>query len=74
MPPAYVGTRVFIGLVTYLVMMQILKPLIEECPFGSCLFPPISISIGDAACPPTTPSCKPANTCLSYEYAPCNSH
>ncbi|MEM1425465.1 MAG: hypothetical protein AAGF75_02765 [Cyanobacteria bacterium P01_H01_bin.130] len=67
--PIYAGTRIVVGIVTFLIMLQILRPLLQECPYGSCLFPQLPwLTIGDP-CAPNQP-CG-TNTCYSYEYAPC---
>lgn len=69
--PIYVGTRVFVAMVTYLVVLQIIRPLLDECPYGSCILPQMpTLTWGDPCAPKATAPCQ-ADTCYSYEYANC---
>ena len=69
--PIYTGTRIFVAFITYLIVLQILRPLLNECPYGSCLLPQLPwLTLGDPCAPATAPGqCN--STCYSYEYAPC---
>lgn len=75
-----VSTRIFVGVIAYLMMVQILIPATEECPRGHCLvqgaytalarigqlFPqnPYCNTVGSGGC-------GAAPTCLSNEYRNC---
>ncbi|HEY9690255.1 MAG TPA: hypothetical protein V6D46_09710 [Coleofasciculaceae cyanobacterium] len=60
----FVGTRVFMGVVSYLIVLQLLSPALQECPDGSCLWRPLlwASECGQYRC---------ASACEAYEYRQC---
>ncbi|MEM6503638.1 MAG: hypothetical protein AAF685_17595 [Cyanobacteria bacterium P01_C01_bin.89] len=71
----FVGTRVFLALISYLVVLQILRPLLDACPFGTCIFSRLPrITFVDPCAKPEGGQCNVSDTCYSYEYAPCQGH
>ncbi len=60
----FVGTRVFMGIVSYLIVLQLISPALQECPDGACLWQPLVWSN----------QCGPIDcyaTCDAYEYRHC---
>lgn len=56
----FVGTRIFMGVVSYLIVLQLLSPALQECPDGSCLWRPLLWAS----------ECWRPNNC----YAPCDAY